>query len=112
VSGTIFAKPPLAPSLFLGYYELMIQRIMKATFWLKATGAALALIAVLMLAACANGPRNRGGAIAITGGLEAAPQDAPKMMTWAGAKQWCEDLAADGKNDWRLPGDCGCAAIA
>jgi hypothetical protein len=73
---------------------------MQAKLWLRTAGA---VVAALMFAACANGPRNGGGAIAITGRLEAAPQDAPEMMTWAGAKQWCEDLAADGKNDWHLP---------
>jgi hypothetical protein len=72
---------------------------MKAKFWLRAAGAAMA---ALMFTRCAGGPAD-GGAIAITGHMEAAPRDAPEMMTWTDAKQWCEDLAADGKNDWRLP---------
>jgi hypothetical protein len=72
---------------------------MKAKLWLRFAGAVIVM--ALMLAACANVPR--AGAIAITEHLEAAPQDAPEMMTWADAKQWCEDLVVDGKNDWYLP---------
>lgn len=35
--------------------------------------------------------------------IEVAPNDAPLMLTWEGALEYCENLVLNGSTDWQMP---------